>query len=500
MRRRRSSRSIVGSPLLIGAVTTLVVIVAVYLAYNANNGLPFVPTYDVKVTLPDANSLRVGDEVQIGGTRVGVVGHEAAEQNPRTGAVDAVITLELQKRLQPLPANTTVVVRDRSALGEKYLQLTPGTSSRTLAAGATLALSAATPQPVELDQLLDMLNAPTRAAAQGDLLAYGDALAGRGADLNDAISSLSLALADLEPLAGTLAAPRTQLAALIASLQRAAGDVAPVAGQQRQLVDDLDTTFAALAGVGPSLGASIAGAPATLRQASSSLVTVRPFLARLTRFVSLLGPGTAALRALAPGLGGAVAAGARTLPATPALNRALAGTLAALRAFATDQRVTSGLRDLTSTAASAGPLIADLAAMQTTCNYPTLVVRNLASALAEGSASGTWFRALPIFPYTIFDPQPSGDETPDPATTVTAPNSEGAPAAAPADGGDVGDTAARLAVSEYNHLHATPYPYAAAPGQPAACEAGNQTYVAGQTVIGHAASIAHNTDFTTGDG
>ena len=31
--------------MLIGAATTLVVIVAVFLAYNANNGLPFVPTY-----------------------------------------------------------------------------------------------------------------------------------------------------------------------------------------------------------------------------------------------------------------------------------------------------------------------------------------------------------------------------------------------------------------------------------------------------------------------
>jgi hypothetical protein len=37
--------SIAANPVLIGAATTLVVIVAVFLAYNANNGLPFVPTY-----------------------------------------------------------------------------------------------------------------------------------------------------------------------------------------------------------------------------------------------------------------------------------------------------------------------------------------------------------------------------------------------------------------------------------------------------------------------
>ena len=35
---------IAGNPVLIGAATVLVVLVAVFLSYNANQGLPFVPT------------------------------------------------------------------------------------------------------------------------------------------------------------------------------------------------------------------------------------------------------------------------------------------------------------------------------------------------------------------------------------------------------------------------------------------------------------------------
>jgi hypothetical protein len=46
---RRRSNSLAGSPLLIGAITTLIVVVAVFLSYNANNGLPFTPTEDIKV-------------------------------------------------------------------------------------------------------------------------------------------------------------------------------------------------------------------------------------------------------------------------------------------------------------------------------------------------------------------------------------------------------------------------------------------------------------------
>ncbi len=58
---------------MVGAVTTLIVIVAVFLAYNANAGLPFVPVYRVSVEIPDAARLTNNNEVRIGGHRVGVV-------------------------------------------------------------------------------------------------------------------------------------------------------------------------------------------------------------------------------------------------------------------------------------------------------------------------------------------------------------------------------------------------------------------------------------------
>ncbi|MGH2837392.1 MAG: MlaD family protein, partial [Thermoleophilaceae bacterium] len=70
---RRPAASIVASPVLVGAVTVLVAIVAVFPAYNANQGLPFVPTYDVKAELPSGSNLVVGNEVRIGGFRVGLV-------------------------------------------------------------------------------------------------------------------------------------------------------------------------------------------------------------------------------------------------------------------------------------------------------------------------------------------------------------------------------------------------------------------------------------------
>ena len=71
------SRSVASNPVLIGAVTVLVIIVAVFLSYNANTGLPFVPTTSLKVRVANGANLVNGNEVRSGGTRIGVIGDMA---------------------------------------------------------------------------------------------------------------------------------------------------------------------------------------------------------------------------------------------------------------------------------------------------------------------------------------------------------------------------------------------------------------------------------------
>ena len=190
MRKRGGAGSIAANPVLIGAVTVLVVIVAVYLAYNANSGLPFVPTYDLKVEVPNAAGLVKGNDVRLGGTRVGTVSCIDPQTQP-SGKVIAVLCLKLQTVVKPLPADTLVKIRPRSALGLKYVQLTRGTSNQELAANSTIPLKQALPEPVELDQFFDMFSERTRRGIQGNLTSFGAGFAGRGADLNFTIRDLS---------------------------------------------------------------------------------------------------------------------------------------------------------------------------------------------------------------------------------------------------------------------------------------------------------------------
>ena len=72
MNTRRNQRPFT-SPVLIGAVTVLVAVLAMFLAYNSNRGLPFVPTRELKVDIGDGSNLINGNDVREGGFLVGIV-------------------------------------------------------------------------------------------------------------------------------------------------------------------------------------------------------------------------------------------------------------------------------------------------------------------------------------------------------------------------------------------------------------------------------------------
>src|SRR3954468_44359 len=209
-----------GSPVLVGALTVLVVIVAVFLSYNANKGLPFVPTYDIGADLPNGAQLVAGNEVRIGGFPVGVVDTITARRRP-DGTTYATIHMKLQSDVEPLPMDSTLIVRSRSALGLKYVEITPGSAARGFRAGATIPLSNATPHPVEIDQVLNTFDLKTRNGARKSLEGIGNTLAGRGQDLNEAIRLLPPLLTNLEPVMRNLSDPRTHLSRFFPALERA---------------------------------------------------------------------------------------------------------------------------------------------------------------------------------------------------------------------------------------------------------------------------------------
>jgi virulence factor Mce-like protein len=451
----RRGAGIAGNPILIGAATILVVIVAVFLAYNANQGLPFVPTYEIKAEVPSAANLVVGNDVAIGGSRVGAV--SAIEpQTQDDGTTIAVVTLTLEKSVAPLPRDSTLIVRPKSALGLKYVEITRGTDARGFADGATMPLAQATPRPVELDEVLSMFDDKTREGVAENTTGFGDAFAGRGESLNTAIGAFRPLLRDIVPVAQNLSSPQTNLRRFFQELSDTAAIVAPAAEAQAELFVNLDTTFRALREVArPFIQESISNGPPALDAGIRDFPIQRPFLRNTELLFHELRPGAEALRTSAPTIADALEAGAKVLPQTPPLNRRLASLLEELQRFAEDPMVPRGLRATTTALNELEPTLAFLTPAQTQCNYVTLFFRNVSSHLSEGDRNGTWQRFIIV-------PTPQG------------PNNEGSPSSGPADG-----------PTEANHLHANNYPNTASPGQPKECEAGNEPYTRGKTVIGN---------------
>ena len=435
-----------GSPVLVGALTTLIVVVAVFLSYNANQGLPFVPTYNVNAKLPNAAQLVKGNEVRVGGYRVGVI-TQIKPVRQQDGESYAQVEMKLQKNLEPLPIDSQLVVRPRSALGLKFIEITLGGSEAGFQAGDTIPLSAANPRPVEFDEVLNMFDARTRDGQRRTLTGLGNGLAGRGQDLNEVIRLLPPLFGDLQPVAENLADPRTRLERFFPALARAAAEAAPVAQQQADLFANLDTTFAALSSVArPFIQDTISKSPPTMDTAISNFPQQRPFLRNTAGLMRELRPGVAVLPQTLPDLADALELGTPALRRSPALNRRLEGVFEALADFSTDPLVPRGIRRLNDTVTSLYPTLRYLLPVQTTCNYATLWFRNVSSLLSEGDKFGTWQRFIIV-------------------ATPQGPNSESGPSSAPANG-----------PSPENKLRTNPYPWTASPGQPKSCAAGNENF------------------------
>lgn len=387
MRRRRAG-SIAANPVLIGAATTLVVVVAVFLAYNANGGLPFVPTFTLRVETTNAGRLVVGNEVREGGERIGQVS-SIDPVRMDNGRIGAELTLKLDKTATPVPADSTILIRPRSSLGLKFVDLRRGSSGRALRDNSVIATSGTGTVAPELDDVFGMFDPPTREAIRQNLTIYGGALAGRGADLNRALAALPQLLSDAVPVLRTLSDPSTRLRPFVRELADAARITAPVSTALAHGFTVGANTFEALSRDPQALEQTIAESPATLQTGIDSLPVQRPLYQALAGIAGDLTGTARELRASAPLISRALATGTDVLPETPPLSADLGRTLSSLRTLAADPTTNLTLDGLRSTAATLDPTLRYLGPHVTVCNYWNYFWTFLSDHLAERVSSGT---------------------------------------------------------------------------------------------------------------
>ena len=380
------------NPVLIGAVTVLIAIIAVFLAYNANTGLPFVPTRELKVDIANGSNLVVGNEVRSGGFRIGVISEMKPIALP-SGQTGAQLTLNLDQAHGKVPVDSSASIQPLSVLGTKYLDLHAGTASHTIADGGLLPLGQ-TRVPVQFDDVFKTFDPKTRVAVQDSLTGAGDALTARGSSLNDTIATLPPLLTHLQPVAKYLSDPSTNLTGFFDNLERFMGAVAPVAQVNADLFGQMATTFAAVDREPKNLQATIAKSPSTEAVSTESLKVQQPFLVDLTTFGKAMTPATASLNEALPAFVPAIEAGTQTLKRTPSLNANLQQVMNALKGLAQAPGTNIALNGLVSTVNTLNPMVRYLGPYQTVCDDWNYWWTYLSEHISEQTAFGFAQRAL----------------------------------------------------------------------------------------------------------
>ena len=441
---------IASNPVLIGAVTVLVVVVAVFLAYNANQGLPFVPTTELRVRVDNGANLVRGNEIRVGGTRVGVV-EDMKPVRLDDGTTGAELKLKLDKKLGDVPRDSTFRIRPRSALGLKYLEIQMGRDAQAFRNGDTIPPQQAS-YSTELDDVLNMFDEDTREASQVNLRGFGDTFAARGRDVGVTIESLPGLFGHLEPVMATLADPDTELQTFFDELADAARIVAPVSQQNAALFTSMADTFEAIGRDEAALKDFISKSPPTMDVAVQSFQVQRPFLNDLTEFANEMSGATQELRVALPTLNSALRVGIPVQRRADELNDELRKTLVTVRELAEEPGTNAALRGLTALVATLNPQMRYYGPFVTVCNGPNSFFTYLAEHFSEEDTTGQIQRALAN-------------------TTPRQKNSPGSMGATePANGEEVREGNAAF-------LQAQDYGAAITPDGRADCEAGQRGFI-----------------------
>jgi len=331
------------------AVMTLFVVscfgLLLFLWKSFGGPVPLQPQgYRVAIDFPDAGRLAVQADVRISGVSVGkvVMLDQAGE---RTHAV-----LELQPRYAPLPSDARALLRQKSALGETYVELTPGTTAAApVREGGALA-GGQVADAVLLDEALQAFDPRTRKAFRQYLDGWSTALDGRGEDLSAVLGRLAPTEVQATRALQALDSQRRAVGGLLRDGGRVLQAVGDREAAVRSVIRDGDRVLAVTASRQRALRDSVRALPALVRAArrathevavtstalTPALTALRPAARDLAPTLRALDRATPQFRALSRLLGRDLDASVAGLPAAARLVRAVPALSAALDPVARD--------------------------------------------------------------------------------------------------------------------------------------------------------------------
>jgi ABC-type transporter Mla subunit MlaD len=370
----------------LGLVTVAFGLVLAYVGYKAPDSVPGRDYYTLRAEFKQADNLSEHYQIRVGGRTVGQV------LNPRVRGDHALVDLQLDGDAGPLLSDTRLRVRPRSAIGVRFLEITPGTRGRPLRDGELIPVTQ-TSASLPLDVAFGILDAKRRAKLTTLIGELGAGTAGRGEDLNVALGDGAAFFDGLDDALGPLNRRSGATAAFVSGLEGFSAAAEPVR-------EDIATGFRPEADALAPFATHDDGVRATLDEAPVTLDAARD---QLPPTSALLRRTAAFARAATPTLRRAPRALDETSrlldEARPSLRDAEATLRLAARAVdpALDllRVVRVVLPAADHTLIDSLPLVAELA--RHSCDV-TMFGRNWADATAHGNTGGQFLRLAFVRP------------------------------------------------------------------------------------------------------
>jgi len=270
--------------------------IVLFLWLSFGGSVPLRPQgYQVEVAFPEATQLAQSAEVRISGVKVGRV--RSVEPNKRTGLTDAV--LEIDSRFAPIPRDTRAILRQKTLLGETYVEISPGSPrGPQLADGGTLP-EGQVAETVELDEILRGFPPETRRQFSVWLDQQGLAVGDNAEAINDALGLLTPFAEQTDEVLKVLNHQSAETRALVRDTGEVFDALTQRQGQLRELIVNSNRVWAVTARRDAELADTFRVLPTFLREGRTTTRRLTEFARDTNPLIDQLRP---AARQLSPAL------------------------------------------------------------------------------------------------------------------------------------------------------------------------------------------------------
>ena len=237
--------------------------------------LPLRPEgYRFKAAFPEAALLVKEADVRLAGVNVGKV----KTKELGTGGRTTLIEMEIDNRFAPIKADTRAILRQKSLLGETYVELTPGsTDAEDLEEGGTLP-SGSVEETVELDEVFQAFDPETRKNFQEWMHEAGIVSTDEfSQDFSDSLGNAAPFFEDGADLLRPLDEQEVALRRLVRDTGRVFDAISREDGQLRGLIVNGEATFSALASRDDALAETFQVFPTFLRETRATVQRLETF-------------------------------------------------------------------------------------------------------------------------------------------------------------------------------------------------------------------------------